>query len=65
MANLSEDVFKMVNDPKSVKVLATKSAEGNVHAIIVGSVRAPNPSTVVFGAILKVDIDVFAFNFSF
>ena len=52
MVNLPEDVFKIVNDPKSVKVLATKSAEGDVHAIVVGSVTAPNPSTIAFGAIL-------------
>lgn len=52
MVKLPEDVFNLLNDPKSIKVLATKNEEGDVHAIIVGSVFSPDPSTIAFGAIL-------------
>ncbi len=42
----------LLNDQKAVKVIATKSAEGNIHAIQVGSAVAPDPHTIIVGAIL-------------
>lgn len=41
--------MKALNDPTSVKVLATKTPEGVVHAIPLGSLAAPDPNTIVFG----------------
>jgi len=44
--------MKEFNDPKSMKVIATKAANGNVHAIRVGSLMAPAPNMMAVGAIL-------------
>lgn len=44
--------MKVLNDPASIRILATKSKEGHVHAIQVGSLGAPAPDTIVVGAIL-------------
>jgi hypothetical protein len=52
MVKIPEEVLKVLNDPTSVRVLATKSKEGNVHVIQAGSIRAPAPDTIVIGAIL-------------
>lgn len=52
MVNLPEEVMKAFNDPKSMKVIATKTANGNVHAIRVGSLMAPAPNMMAVGAIL-------------
>jgi hypothetical protein len=52
MVNLPEEVMKAFNDPKSMKVIATKAANGNVHAIRVGSLMAPAPNMMAVGAIL-------------
>ncbi|MEI6796391.1 MAG: hypothetical protein WCK39_05975, partial [Methanomassiliicoccales archaeon] len=52
MVNLPEEVMKEFNDPKSMKVIATKTASGNVHAIRVGSLMAPAPNMMAVGAIL-------------
>jgi hypothetical protein len=52
MVNLPEEVMKAVNDPKSMKVIATKAPNGNVHAIRVGSMIAPTPNMMAIGAIL-------------
>ncbi|MEM0448416.1 MAG: hypothetical protein QW520_01150 [Methanomassiliicoccales archaeon] len=52
MAQLPKEVIKLLNSEKAVKVLATKTPEGDVHAIIVGSVNAPNPETIVFGTLV-------------
>jgi len=52
MVELTDEILKILNDPKSVKVLATKETGGAVHAIQVGSMMAPNPGTIAAGAIL-------------
>jgi hypothetical protein len=48
---LPEEVMKALNDPASVKVLATKNPEGVVHAVPLGSLAAPDPNTIVFGVV--------------
>lgn len=52
MVSLPENVMKLVNDPATVKILATSDASGNVHAIQVGSLAAPSADMLIFGAIL-------------
>lgn len=51
MVALPEAVINALNDPASVKVLATKSPEGAVYAIPLGSMMAPDPNTIVFGVV--------------
>lgn len=51
MVALPEEVMKALNDPASVKVLATKTPEGVVHAIPLGSLTAPDPNTIMFGVV--------------
>ncbi|MDD1756545.1 MAG: hypothetical protein LUQ39_06905 [Methanomassiliicoccales archaeon] len=41
----------MLNDPSSVKMLATKSPEGVLHAIAVGSLTALDPNTIICGVV--------------
>ncbi len=52
MVAIPEEVLKVLNDDASVRVIATKSKEGDVHAIQVGSLKAPSPDTIIVGAIL-------------
>jgi hypothetical protein len=52
MAQLPEEVMKMANDMKAVKVLTTVSADGVLHSIRVGSLIAPAPNMLAVGAIL-------------
>ena len=52
MVAIPNDVMKVLNDPASVRVLATKNDKGDVHMIQAGSIKAPAPDTVVIGAIL-------------
>ena len=51
MVALPEVVMKALNDPASVKMLATKTPEGAVHAIALGSLMAPDPNTIMFGVV--------------
>jgi hypothetical protein len=51
MVALPAEVMKALNDPASVKVLATKDPEGMVHAIPLGSLSAPNPNTIICGVV--------------
>ncbi|MGD0818820.1 MAG: hypothetical protein ABR986_10585 [Methanomassiliicoccales archaeon] len=51
MVALPEEVMKALNDPASVKVLATKTPEGIVHAIPLGSLAAPDPNTIICGVV--------------
>jgi len=44
--------MKILNDPTSVRVIATKSDKGDVHIIQAGSIKAPAPDTLIIGAIL-------------
>lgn len=52
MVEIPEEVMAVLNDPKAVKVLTTKSGEGVLHSIRVGSLVAPAPNMVMVGAIL-------------
>jgi hypothetical protein len=52
MVMLPDDVFTAINDPKAGKVLATIRPDGNAHIISVGSIIAPSPNMIAFGAIL-------------
>jgi hypothetical protein len=52
MVALPAEVIKILNDPKSTKVLGTKTLEGDIHMIPVGSLMAPKPDMIAFGAIL-------------
>ncbi len=52
MAVIPENVMALLNDPEAVKVLATVSAEGMPHAIVVGSCMAPSPDLIVAGEVM-------------
>jgi hypothetical protein len=52
MAKLPDNVMELLNHPKSTKVVATKTPQGDVHAIIVGSLSAPDPETIIFGTLI-------------
>lgn len=52
MVAIPEEVMKVLNDPASVRVIATKSDKGDVHIIQAGSIKAPAPDTIIIGAIL-------------
>jgi hypothetical protein len=52
MVALPEEVMEALNNPKAAKVLATVKENGSPHVISVGSIIAPSPNMVAFGAIL-------------
>lgn len=52
MVKLPDNVSKILNDPNSVKILATKAPDGEIHVIQVGSTFSPEPGTIAFGAVL-------------
>ncbi len=53
MVNLPENVMKVINDPKSTKVLCTKmSSDGCSHPVQLGSLAAPAPNMIICAAIL-------------
>ena len=52
MVALPDAVMNALNDPTGVKVLATKTPEGLVNAIPLGSMMAPDPNSIVFGVVL-------------
>jgi hypothetical protein len=52
MVKMPDEVFQALNNPKAGKVLATVHADGTPHVIQVGSVMAPSPEMIAFGAIL-------------
>jgi uncharacterized protein len=52
MANMPEEVVRLINDPESSRVLATHGKDGNIHAVQLGSIKAVSPSMIVLGAIL-------------
>jgi hypothetical protein len=52
MVGLPDEVMKAINDPKSARVLGTKSEEGNVHLVQLGSLKAASPEMIIAGAIL-------------
>ena len=52
MVKMPDEVFQALNNPKAGKVLATVHVDGTPHVIQVGSVMAPSPDMIAFGAIL-------------
>jgi hypothetical protein len=52
MVNVPKEVLELLNSDNATKVLATKTPEGDVHAIILGSLSAPNPNTIIFGTLV-------------
>jgi len=52
MVKMPDEVFQALNNPKAGKVLATVHSDGTPHVIQVGSVVAPSPEMIAFGAIL-------------
>jgi hypothetical protein len=52
MVAIPAEVMEALNNPKAAKVLATVKDDGSPHIISVGSIMAPNPQTIAFGAIL-------------
>ncbi|MGE5465349.1 MAG: pyridoxamine 5'-phosphate oxidase family protein [Betaproteobacteria bacterium] len=49
---LPKNVQDLFNNDQAVKVLATLSRNGMLHAVPLGSLRAPGPDTLVFANIL-------------
>jgi len=49
---LPKNVQDLFNNDQAVKVLATLSHNGMLHAVPLGSLRAPAPDTLVFANIL-------------
>jgi hypothetical protein len=52
MVEIPHKTMEILNDPNAVKIIATKAADGSVHAIRVGSMAALDNKTVIVGAIL-------------
>ncbi len=52
MTVIPENVRALLNDPAATKVLASVSAEGMPHAIVVGSCMSPSPDLIVAGEVL-------------
>jgi len=52
MVEIPKEVFELLNNDNATKVLATKTPEGDVHAIVLGSLSAPNPKSIVFGTLV-------------
>ena len=52
MAAIPEKVMTLFNNPQSVKVLATKSPDNEIHVVQLGSLRAPNPNMIICAAVL-------------
>jgi hypothetical protein len=52
MVEIPREAMELLNNDRATKVVATKTPEGDVHAIIVGSISAPDPRTIVFGTLI-------------
>jgi hypothetical protein len=52
MVDIPKEVMTLLNSSKATKVVATKTPLGDVHAIIVGSISAPDRHTIVFGTLI-------------
>lgn len=52
MVKMPDEVVAALNSPKASKVLATVRPDGSPHVIHVGSIIAPGPEMIAFGAIL-------------
>lgn len=52
MTVIPENVRALLNDPEATKVLASVSADGMPHAIVVGSCMSPSPDLIVAGEVL-------------
>ena len=49
---LPKKVFELLNDPQAIKIIASKSDEHKLHAVPLGSISAPNTTTIMLGKIL-------------
>jgi len=49
---MPQEVVSALNTPSASKVLATVRPDGSAHTISVGSIVAPSPEMIAFGAIL-------------
>jgi hypothetical protein len=52
MVNLSDEILKVINNPKSSRTIATESTEGRIHTIFMGSLTALSPGKLSFAHIL-------------
>lgn len=52
MKELPKNIQTLLNDPKSVKILATKTSNDMLHTVPLGSLNAPDAKTIAFGKIL-------------
>jgi hypothetical protein len=52
MVDIPAQAMEIFNDPSTVKVITTKTEDGGVHSIRVGSMVAPDKGMVIVGAIL-------------
>jgi len=52
MVAMPDEVMQAINTQKAGKVLATVREDGSPHVIQVGSIIAPSPQMIAFGAIL-------------
>jgi hypothetical protein len=52
MVSLPNDTMRVVNDPKASKTIATKSSEGRIHTIWMGSLMAFTNDQLVFAHLL-------------
>ncbi len=51
MVSIPNEVMELLNDPKVVKALSTNGEDG-LHTVVLGSIIAPSPDMIAFGAIL-------------
>ena len=49
---LPKNVQALFNDPQAVKILATRSSNGMLHMVPLGSLVAPAPDTIAFAKIM-------------
>jgi len=52
MVGLPDDTMRVVNNPKSSKTIATRSSDGRIHTIWMGSLMALSPDELTFAHIL-------------
>ncbi len=52
MVAIPENVMSLFNKPESIRVLATKSPNNEIHTVQLGSLRAPNPNMVICAAVI-------------
>ncbi len=53
MAEMTKEVMDMFNNPKASKVMATRDAQGKIHAVPHGSIMAIVPDRIAFAKLVK------------